>query len=301
MSAQGDSLKSILLALGANAAIAVSKFVAAWITQSGSMLAEAVHSASDCGNQILLLWGMKVAKRPATADHPLGYGKEVYFWSFIVAIMLFSMGGLFSIYEGWHKLHNPEPLENPLVAIGVLIFGIVAEGFSLWGCVQEINKARGGRPFSRWFVETRQSELIVVFGEDIAAMFGLTLALAAIGATLITHNPMYDALGSIGIGLLLVLVAVFVGREVKALLIGQSVEAEVRETIQKTILGFPTVRQIFNMITLQMGNEIMVAVKAEIYAEGAAETAQAINAIEQAIKQAVPSVSWVFFEPDIED
>lgn len=301
MSAQGDSLKSVLIALGANAAIAISKFVAAWVTQSGSMLAEAVHSASDCGNQILLLWGMKVAKKPATPEHPMGYGKEVYFWSFIVAIMLFSMGGLFSIYEGWHKLNNPEPLENPLVAIGVLIFGIVAEGFSLWGCLQEINKAREGQSLTKWFVESRQVELIVVFGEDVAAMFGLSLALAAISATLITHNPMYDALGSIGIGLLLVLVAIFVGREVKALLIGQSVEPNVREKIHRTICAHPSVRQIFNLITLQMGSEIMVAVKAEIHAFGAAETAIAINEVELLIKQAVPSVNWIFFEPDIED
>jgi len=301
MSGQGDSVKSILLALGANAAIAVAKFVAAFITQSGAMLAEAVHSASDCGNQLLLLWGMKVAKRPASPEHPLGHGKEVYFWSFIVAIILFSMGGLFSIYEGWHKLHHPEPLQSPWIAVGVLVFGIVAEAVSLWGCVQEINKARGRKSFSRWFVESRQSELIVVFGEDVAAMFGLIFALAAILLTLVTGNPIFDACGTIVIGILLVLVAVFVGREVKALLIGQSVDPDTREQIKQIIREHTAVRQIFNIITLQMGNDIMVAAKVELIAATASETVLAINEIEQSIKHAVPAVTWIFFEPDFAD
>lgn len=178
MSAGADSLKSIFFALGANFAIAVSKLAAALFTGSGAMLAEAIHSFSDCGNQLLLILGLKTAKKPPTPDHPLGYGKEIYFWSFIVALILFSMGGLFSIYEGAHKLANPEPLHFPWVAVGVLVFGIVAESLSLWGCVQEINKARGDRPMLRWLKETRSSELIVVFGEEhcCAVWSGVRLA-----------------------------------------------------------------------------------------------------------------------------
>jgi cation diffusion facilitator family transporter len=149
-----DSTRAVVFALAANFAIAVSKYVAAFFTGSGSMLAEAVHSTADCGNQLLLLLGLKRAKRPPSPDYPMGYGKETYFWSFLVAIMLFSVGGLFSLYEGWHKLHEPEELSYPLLALGVLAFGIVAESFSMWGCLREVNKARAGRSLWQWFRES---------------------------------------------------------------------------------------------------------------------------------------------------
>ena len=169
MSAPANSLKSILYALGANLAIAVAKLAAAIHTGSGAMLAEAVHSIADCGNQGLLIWGLKSARTPPSPDYPLGWGKAIYFWSFIVAIMLFSLGGLFAIYEGLHKLGEPEQMEAPWVAIAVLLFSIVAESISLWGCVREINKVRAGRSLWHWLRESRQSELVVILGEDIAA------------------------------------------------------------------------------------------------------------------------------------
>ena len=210
MSHQADSLKSIIYALVANFSIAVAKLIAAFITNSGSMLAEGIHSLADCGNQGLLLFGIKSAKRPPDSHHPLGYGKTVYFWSFIVAIMLFSMGGLFSVYEGMHKLHETEPVKSPWIAIGVLLFAIVAEALSMAGCIREVNKVRAGRSFRQWFVETRQSELLVIFGEDLAALMGLVLALIAVSLAMITGNPLFDALGSIGIGILLLIVAFMV-------------------------------------------------------------------------------------------
>ena len=180
LSAGADSLKSILFALGANFLIALAKTGGAIFTGSSSMLAEAIHSYADCANQALLLWGLREGKRRPSADHPLGYGKAIYFWSFIVALMLFSMGGLFSVYEGVHKLQAPEPLSNAWVAIAILVFGIAAESVSLWGCLREVNKDRGQQSLWRWFRESRQSELLVVLAEDIAALGGLALALAFI-------------------------------------------------------------------------------------------------------------------------
>src|SRR6185503_7153783 len=197
MAAKADSLKTVLYALGANFAIGVAKLVAAITTGSSAMLAEAIHSLADCGNQALLLVGMKQAKRPATPDYPLGYGKAIYFWSFLVALMLLSVGGLFSLYEGWHKFNNPEPLKMPWLAVVVLVFGVIAESMSMRACLVEVNKVREGRSLYRWFRESRQAEMVVIFGEDLAALLGLTFALIAIVLTMVTGNPMYDALGTL--------------------------------------------------------------------------------------------------------
>jgi cation diffusion facilitator family transporter len=302
MSHQADSLKSIFFALGANAAIAVAKLFAAIHTGSNSMLAEAIHSFADCGNQGLLILGLKRAKRPPSPDFPLGYGKAIYFWSFIVALILFSMGGLFSIYEGIHKLEAHEGLESPWLAVGILVFSIVMESVSLYGCLREVNKARGNRGLWRWFRDTRQSELIVVLGEDIAALAGLVFALIAVGLTMATGDPVYDAAGSIVIGALLVLVAVGIGMEVSDLLIGQSVEPEVKQAIHDYLDKCEEVAQVFNLITLQLGSDVMVAVKAKM--RRVAETNEMvadINRCEAGLKTAFPQVRWVFFEPDATD
>src|ERR1700761_192194 len=192
MSVKADSLKTIFFALGANFAIFVAKMCAAMFTGSGTMLAESIHSLADCANQLLLLIGVRQSKRAPSADHPLGFGMVVYFWSFIVSLLLFTVGGLFSFYEGIHKINNPEALRMPWLAIGVLVFALVAESFSMWGCLREVRKARGGNNLWRWFRESRQSELIVVFGEDLAALLGLAFALLAISLTLITGNPIFD-------------------------------------------------------------------------------------------------------------
>ena len=302
MSAQADSLKSIFFALGANFAIALAKTAGAVFTGSASMLAEAIHSFADCGNQALLIWGLKEARRAASPDHPLGYGRAIYFWSFIVALMLFSMGGLFSIYEGVHKLHDTEPVKYAWVAVGILTFGVLAESVSLWGALREINKERGGLGLWRWFRTSRQSELLVIFGEDLAALGGLVLALGFIGLAMFTGNPMWDAVGSICIGVLLVLVAILVGVEVKALLVGQGAEPQVLARLRAHLQAQPQVAQLYSLITQQLGSEIMVAVKARMHPLGSdVALIEAINAVERGLREAFPQVRWVFFEPDLRD
>ena len=302
MSGQANSLRAILLALGANFAIFVSKLVAALITGSGAMLAEAVHSLADCGNQGLLLLGMRQADRPPSDEYPLGWGRALYFWSFLVAILLFSVGGMFSIYEGIHKFSHPEPLKWPWLAVGVLAFGVVAESISMHGCLKEVNKARDGRSLWRWFRETRSSELLVIFGEDLAALLGLAIALIAVLATMLTGNLLYDAGGTIAIGVLLVVVAVVVASEVKDLLIGQGVEPKRREALVAFINAQPEVDVLLNLITLQMGPDVMVAVKARMSpAPDQTALIEAINRVERGMKAEFPDVRWSFFEPDIAD
>ncbi len=302
MSQGADSVKSIIYALAANLFIAISKLVAAIITGASSMMAESIHSFADTANQVLLLYGLKKSKQPSSLEHPLGYGKTIYFWSFIVAIMLFSMGGLFSIYEGWHKLHAPEPINSPMIAIGVLVAAIIAEGFSLLGCIREINKERRGRGFYQWFKETRQSELLVVFGEDIAALLGLVFALAALSLAIITGNPAWDALGSIVIGVLLITIAFFIGKEVKALLIGQGVEPSVHQQMVSFLEQQPQVAKVYNLLSMQMGDNIMIAIKANMTeVETADDLVKAINDVEAAFKQQFTGVAWLFFEPDNND
>jgi len=302
MSHGADSVKSIIFALCANMAIAISKLIAAVVTGSSAMMAESVHSLADSGNQLLLLLGIKHAKRPPSPDYPLGFGKAVYFWSFIVALILFSMGGVFSIYEGIHKLHHPEPLSYPYIAVGVLLFSIAAESVSMWGCLREVNKELRGRSLGQWFRETRQSELLVVFGEDLAALLGLNLALMAVILTIITGNPLYDAAGSICIGVLLVVIAVVIGVQVQALLIGQSVEPDQRVQMLEFLQKRDEIDTVFSLLTLQLGNDVMVAVKAKMTPMDSSESLiKAVNRCEVELKREFPQVLWSFFEPDSED
>jgi cation diffusion facilitator family transporter len=296
---QGSSLRAVLYALGANSGILIAKGTAAAMTGSSAMLAEAIHSAADCGNQVLLLRGMKEAKREPDAKHPLGYGKVVYFWAFLVAVLLFTIGGMFSVYEGWHKLHGSEPISNPIVAILVLGVSIVLESFSLAGCVREIRKVSGGMPLWKFFHMSRNSDLIIVLGEDIAALAGLALALIAILLALVTGNPMFDALGSMAVGVLLIVVAVLLTLEIKALITGESAEAETENAIRAFLVARGEVAEVYNLLTLQMGEGIMLAIKARM-TEMAGGTAMidAINRVEADLRVAFPAVRWCFFEPD---
>ena len=301
MSAKPDSIRSILYALFANLAIAVAKGGAAFWTGSSAMLAESIHSLADSCNQLLLLFGMRQSQRPPDADYPLGYGKSIYFWSFLVAVILFSLGGMFSVYEGVHKLQYPEELNQPMIAIGVLIFAIVAESISLWGCMQAVNKERGDRPLNTWFHESRSSELLVVFGEDIAALLGLVLALVAVMAAAITHNPVYDAAGTILIGVLLIVIALMLAVEVKDLLIGQGVEPHVEEQMRNFLQQRPEVDKLYSLITLQLGHTVMVSVKANMHPTGSeTELIRTINRVEHDFLEAFPLAQWLFFEPDIQ-
>jgi cation diffusion facilitator family transporter len=302
MSGEANSLRAILLALGANFAIFVAKLVAAIFTGSGAMLAEAVHSLADCGNQGLLLLGMRQAGRPPSSEYPLGWGRALYFWSFLVAMLLFSVGGMFSLYEGIHKLTHHEPLKWPWLAVGVLVFGIVAESVSMHGCMKEVNKARGDRSIWRWFRQTRASELLVIFGEDLAALIGLAFALIAVLLTMATGNLLFDAIGTIAIGVLLIAVAVAVAIEVKALLIGQGVEPQRRDQMLAFLNARPEIAQVYNLLTLQMGNDVMVAVKAKMNPTPTnRELIEAINLVEIDFKRAFHDIRWSFFEPDIAD
>lgn len=300
MAGGGDSTRAIFFALGANFALACAKGVAAFFTGSGAMLAETVHSMADCGNQGLLLLGMKQAKKPASPEYPLGYGKAIYFWSFLVAVMLFTVGGMFSLYEGIHKLQHPEELRAWWWAVGVLVFGIIVEGISMRACMQEVNKSRGDRGIWQWFRESRQSELVVIFGEDLAALLGLVFALVAVILAVVTGNPMWDAIGTIGIGVLLIVIAVLVAVEVKAMLIGQSVDPLRQRQIREFLDNRPEIARVISLITLQLGNEMLVSVQARMK-EGIDATAlvEQINVVERAMKQAFPEVRWSFFEPDI--
>jgi len=278
----------------------VSKGVAAFFTGSSAMLAETVHSLADCGNQLLLLLGMRQAKRPPSPDYPLGYGKAIYFWSFLVALMLFSVGGMFSLYEGIHKLQHPEPLKQWWWAVGVLVFGIIAEGMSMRACLQEVNKARGSRTLWQWFRQSRQAELVVIFGEDLAALLGLVFALIAVVMSVVTGNPLWDAAGTIAIGALLVIVAVFVAIEVKAMLIGQSVDPQREQEMRRFIEAREEVGRVISLITLQLGNEVMVAIQAEMSdRQSTHHLAEEINRVERAFKAEFPEVRWSFFEPDL--
>ena len=300
MAGSGDSTRAILFALGANFAIACAKGVAAFFTGSSAMLAETVHSLADCGNQLLLLLGMKQAKRPPSPDYPLGYGKAIYFWSFLVAVMLFTVGGMFSLYEGIHKLQHPEELRQWWWAAGVLVFGIVAESVSMRACLVEVNKARGDRTLWQWFRTSRQAELVVIFGEDLAALFGLVFALVAVMLAVITGNPVWDAVGTVAIGVLLIVVAVFVAVEVKAMLIGQSVDPARQAQMRKFLENRPEIGKVINLITLQLGNDAMVSVQAEMSEQHSAATlVEQINEVESALKAEFPEVLWSFFEPEL--
>lgn len=297
-----DSLKSIMFAFFANLSIAIAKGFAAFYTGSGAMLAETIHSFADAGNQLLLVLGLRQTGKDPTEEHPLGFGKSIYFWSFLVAVILFSLGGMFSLYEGVHKLQHPAPITAPWVAIGVLIFAIVAESISLWGCMREVNKERHGRNLLQWFRQSRSSALIVVFGEDIAALAGLTLALLAVGLTLLTGNPMWDALGTVIIGLLLIVIAIFIAIEVKALLIGQSVEPRKLDQMRAFLEAQSQVNKVYNLLTMQFGPDAMVAVKARMEPQvSAVALIKAINATELKFRAEFGSVRWLFFEPDVKD
>ena len=301
-SSHDSTVRAILYAFVANFGIAIAKTWAAWITGSGSMLAEAIHSYADTGNQVLLYLGLKQSQRPPDDEHPLGYGKLSYFWSFIVAILLFSMGGLFSIYEGYHKLTHPEPLSQVWIAIVVLVFAILLEGGSLFGALREIRKVRKGRPFREWLKHTRSSELVVVLGEDIGAQMGLVLALGFLITAWYTGNPVYDAMGSICIGVVLLVISAFVAWRVRSLLVGKSADPEIQEAIEAIIAENPDVEKVFNTITIQFGPDTMLAVKIKMNpALTINEAVEHINDLERDLKARIPKLKWCFVEPDVAD
>src|ERR1041385_8319672 len=249
----GESTGEILKSLAVNVIIAVSKGVAAVITGSGAMLAETLHSFADCGNQLLLLKGVRATRRPPDRAHPLGYGRAMYFYSFIVALLLFFGGGVFSVYEGVHKLEHPEPVEDTGIALIILLVSIALEGWSTIGNIRVMNQRRGNTGFLRYLRATKDSDLIVVFGENSAAVLGLALAMAALGMAHETGDGRGEAAGSIAIGIVLICVATFLAREVKSLLVGEAADPALIKSFEELVDLDPNVEQVLNVLTLQQG------------------------------------------------
>lgn len=298
----GDhSSAHIIQSLVANLLIAAAKAVAAVFTGSGALLAETLHSFADCGNQLLLLLGVRVSRRPPSATHPLGYGRSLYFWSFMVALLLFTGGGMFSVYEGLHKLGHPEPVENPWVGVGVLVVSLLIEGWATLQNIVEMNRRRGAKPFLRYLRETKDSDLVVVFGENSAAVLGLVFALAALGVASATGDPRWDAIGTLAIGVVLIGVAVFLAVEVKSLLVGEAADPEIAAAIPEVAAADPRMTRLLRLITVQQGPGEVLAVMKFGFAPGLSvdEACRAINDFEARLRARCPEVKWCFVEPDI--
>jgi cation diffusion facilitator family transporter len=299
----GGSSRAVVAALAANLGIALTKFLAFALTGSSSMLAEAIHSVADSGNQVLLLVGGARARRQATPRHPFGYGRERYIYAFIVSVVLFSVGGVFAVYEGIHKIQHAEPIESwhwvPVLVLGI---AIVLESFSFRTAIAETNLVRGGASWVQFIRRARAPELPVVLLEDFAALIGLVLALIGVGLTLITSNGVFDGIGTLAIGVLLVLVAAVLAVETKSLLIGESATADQVAAIELALVGDDAVQRVIHLRTLHLGpEELLVAAKIAVPgAVRAAEVAAAIDAAEQRVRAALPIECLIYLEPDID-
>jgi cation diffusion facilitator family transporter len=300
VSAEGSS--HIIQALLVNIAITIAKTVAALLTGSGALLAEAIHTGADCTNQLLLLVGLREARRRPDREHPLGYGRNIYFWSFIVALLLFSAGGVFSMYEGIHKLHHPEPVERVWLGFLILGFSLLLEGGSTLANIRELRRRAAGVPFFRYLHETKDSDLVVVFGENAAASLGLVLAMGALGLAAATGDSRWDAVGSLLVGVVLVGVALFLGVEIKALLVGESADPQIAAAVSEAAAAQPLFGRVLHLLTLQQApSEVVVLMKVAIKDDTTArELSAAINAFEAALRARRSDVRWCFVEPDVD-
>ncbi|MFD0372988.1 cation diffusion facilitator family transporter [Streptomyces sp. NPDC059071] len=300
MSASGGT-KAIVAALAANLAIAAAKFVAFLFSGSSSMLAESVHSLADSGNQGLLLLGGKRAQREATPQHPFGYGRERYIYAFLVSIVLFSVGGMFAIYEGYEKIKHPHPIEAWYWPVGVLVFAIIAESFSFRTAIKESNEIRGNLSWKEFVRRAKAPELPVVLLEDLGALVGLVLALGGVGLALATGNGVWDGIGTVCIGVLLVLIAIVLAAETKSLLLGEAAGVDEVKKIEAAIVDGETVTRLIHMRTLHLGpEELLVAAKVAVrHDDTAGDVARAIDAAEERIRAAVPIARVIYLEPDI--
>jgi cation diffusion facilitator family transporter len=300
MSTSGGN-KAIVAALLANLGIAITKFIAWGFSGSSSMLAEGVHSLADTGNQLLLLRGGAAARKAADSDHPFGYGRERYVYAFVVSIILFSVGGVFSVYEGIEKLQHPHALENAWLPVLVLLIAMVLESLSLRTAVRESNHTRGTDNWLQFIRHSKAPELPVVLLEDVAALTGLVLAFLGVGLTIITDNGVFDAIGTLCIGVLLVLVAIVLGIETKSLLVGEGASQADVVLIRNAINAEPEVEALIHMRTLYLGpEELLVGAKVAFASKRKlADVAAAINALEARIREAVPTARVIFIEPDV--
>jgi cation diffusion facilitator family transporter len=283
-----------------NVAIAAIKAVAAVLTKSGSMLAEAIHSSADCGNQILLLIGVRAARKPADPSHPLGYGRSLYFWSFVVALMIFAGGGVFSVYEGVHKIRHPEPVEQVWLGLGILAVSFLLEGSATLSNVRDLKKKSPGVPFFRVLRETKDSDLVVVFGENAAAVLGLFFAMVALLLAWKTGDGRWDGIGSVLIGFVLIGVAAFLAIEVVSLLVGESADPDIAKDAREIALAQSKVERVLDLITVQQGpGEVLVAIKLSFARDlDVNGLCDAINAYEACLRAKHPDVVWLFVEPD---
>jgi cation diffusion facilitator family transporter len=295
------SRRAILAALAANSGIAVAKFIGFLVTGAASMQAEAVHSLADTGNQALLLWGGASSKREASAEHPFGYGRERYFWSFVVALVLFSLGSLFAIHEGVEKLRHPHEIEGPAWAVGILLVGIVLEGFSFRTAIKEAEGPRRGRSWWSFIRGTKNPELPVVILEDLGALCGLVMALASVGIAVAANDARFDAAGSIGIGVLLGAIAIVLAVEMKSLLIGEAATPSDIATLRKVLLADGDVQRIIHMRTLHIGpEELLVAAKLEFDSSLTLdELSRVINRLEERVRERLPIAKIIYIEPDV--
>lgn len=295
------SRSAIVAALLANTGIAVAKFAGFAITGAASLLAEAVHSLADTGNQGLLLLGGRRSGRVASAEHPFGYGRERYFWAFIVALVLFLLGGLFAIFEGWEKIRHPHEVESVAVAVGILVVAIVLETISLRTAVREARQVKGDQSWWAFIRHSKSPELPVVLLEDTGAEVGLVLALLGVVMAQVTDEPRWDAAGSLGIGILLVVIAAVLAIEMKSLLIGEAASSGEIARIRAALEDAPDVRRLIHVRTQHLGpDELLVAGKIELSGDlSFAEVAQRINGAEDALRAAVPTARIVYLEPDV--
>lgn len=295
-----SSKKAIFTALGANIAIAITKTVGAFFTKSGTLFAESLHSWADCANQILLLMGMIQSQKLEDENHPMGYGRIRYFYSMCVAFLLFFIAGLASIQHGLEVIKNPEPVKYLEISIGILLISVCLEGFAFFTAMKSVKEENPLWNKWEWFKKTRNSELLIIVAEDGGALIGLTLALIALGVTAITNNPIYDAIGTIAVGVLLVLVAINVMIEVKAMIVGESIGLAKEKEICLFLEEQPEVKKIINMITQQYGKDIMIALKVEMKkTESDIQLIKNIDRVEEAM-QIKFGIKWSFFEPDID-
>ena len=293
------SRRAITAAFLANFGIAVAKFVAFVFTGSASLLAEAIHSVADTGNQGLLFLGGKRSRRAPTATHPFGYGRERYFWAFVVALVLFSIGALFAIYEGIQKAIEPHTIDAPEWAFGVLGIAIVLEALSLRTAVHEANRIKRDESWWHFIRSSKNPELPVVLLEDVGALFGLVLALAGVILSVTTGEPAFDAAGSIGIGLLLAVIAIVLAIEMKSLLIGEAAAPEEELSIKSAIEDGPEVERLIHLRTEHIGPEdLLVAAKIDLAPAADSDVANAIDRVEARIRASVPSAHLIFLEPD---
>jgi cation diffusion facilitator family transporter len=295
-----NSSKAILLALIANGGIAISKFVVFGITHSSSLLTEGIHSTADCINQVLLFVGMKQGAKPADPKHPLGKGQAAFVASFMVALMLFSVGGIYSVVEGIHKIQHPEAPHDLWWAVGLLVFAIALESYSMWGALEAAKAERGTMPLMRFMRRSSSTELVVVLAEDFAALLGLVLALAAVVMVMVTGNPVWDGVGSVCIGLLLIGVAWFVGVEVTSLLMNEAPPLALRAAIRQVVEEDPEVETCLNLIAVVIGSErLMVALQVHFKEQASgSDLVAAIDALEGRIKARFPQIQHLFVEPD---